>query len=240
MLQDIDEGKEIRLFDTFKRVLVESFYKILPIALVWAFLWFILSVINALLKSEETQEDHERSVQAVAETLAGYEKFSFSRVLIDALQKGIRMAVFLVIPAIAWEGYGTKDALKRGIAIFKARLKQFTFGYVLTWVASGWVFLPVFLCILFGTKHDGKPPLIEFPPEVWVGVIIYTGFAWSFSIYLEQMYMACLYRWHMKWEGLCKEALSKGQPLPEFNAIQPPVFLKSIPEMKKYFSDKDH
>lgn len=236
MLQDIEERKSVGLLNTFNRVLFENFVDILPIAIVWAFLWFILSIISAILSKKDKDGDEPLTAQSAAETLAGYESFSFSRAFIDALQKGIRMIVFLIMPAIAWENLGSIAAIKKGFVVFRARLKQFTVGYALTYAASALVFLPAAVMLELGRngKH-GAPPLVHFSDHAWMGLIVYIGFVWSFSMYLEQMFTASLYMWHLKWEWLCKEAKKKGDPLPEFNDVRPPQILKTLPELREFF-----
>ncbi len=236
MLQDIEAGKSVSLLNTFKRVFFENFKAILPVAIIWAFLWFLLSVISLLLGKKDKDSDEELTAQSAAEALAGYESFSFSKAFIDALKKGIRMIVFLIMPAIAWENLGAFDAIKKGVAVFRARLKQFSIGYLLTYAASALVFLPAGVMFILGSKDKhGGDPLIVFSDEAWMMLIFYIGFAWSFSMYLEQMFTASLYMWHLKWESLCKEAKIKGYALPEFHDVQPPQILKTLPELKKFF-----
>lgn len=236
MLQDLEERKTTGLFDTFRRVLFENFIDILPIAIVWAFLWFILSIIGAILSKRDRNRTEAFTAQSAAETLAGYERFSFSSLFIDALQKGIRMIVFLIMPAIAWENLGSIAAIKKGFAVFRVRLNQFTMGYALTFGASALAFLPAVVMVELGTDgKDGAPPLVHFSDHAWIVLTVYIGFAWSFSIYLEQMFTASLYMWHLKWEKLCKEAKEKGDPLPGFNEVHPPQILKTLPELKDFF-----
>ena len=240
MLQDIEERKSLGLISTFKRVLFENFVYILPIAIIWAFLWFILTVISAALSKKDKDDNRELTAQSAAETLAGYESFSFSRAFIDALEKGIRMIVFLIMPAIAWENLGSVAAIKKGLSVFRARLKQFTVGYALTYAATVLIFLPAGVMIQLGAKgKHGEPPLMHFSDHAWMGLIVYIGFAWSFSMYLEQMFTASLYMWHLKWEWLCKEAKKIGDPLPEFNDVRPPLILKTLPELREFFKPEE-
>jgi hypothetical protein len=43
--------------------------------------------------------------------------------------------------------------------------------------------------------------MIQFTEHQWMGLILYIGLAWSFSMHLEQMFSACLYLWHLKREA---------------------------------------
>ncbi len=40
---------------------------------------------------------------------------------------------------------------------------------------------------------------VHLPNEIWIAIIIYEGIIWSLGIYLEQMSVALLYLWHLKW-----------------------------------------
>jgi hypothetical protein len=119
---------------------------------------------------------------------------------IDALKKGVRMVMFLIMPAIAWDNLGFFAATKKGLSVLRAHLGDFASGYALTYAAAAIVFLPPWIIFELRTGRHSNPPLIHFSDSVWVVTTIYVGLAWSFCIYLEQMFMAQLYLWHMKWE----------------------------------------
>jgi hypothetical protein len=73
--------------------------------------------------------------------------------------------------------------------------------------------------------------MINFPEWVWVAVIIYSGLAWSFCMYLEQMFTAQLYLWHLKWEESVLEAKKRNQPLPLFKDTEQPALLAKVPNL---------
>ena len=52
---------------------------------------------------------------------------------------------------------------------------------------------------------------------------LYIGCAWSYSIYLEQMFMAELYLWHLKWERSGKAG--------SIEQIPPPQLLDNVHEL---------
>jgi len=85
--------------------------------------------------------------------------------------------------------------------------------------------------IELGTPHKGNPPLYHFPPEVWVGVIIYIGLAWSLSMYLEQMFMANLYNLQMNWVKIAAIAKANGEKVLEFHQM-PLSKLIDFPDLK--------
>jgi hypothetical protein len=203
---------------------------LLPLALIWAIVWFALVLVEALLSRENKDEDpaaETLDAQSAAEALAGSGDFSFSAGFIRALQKGVRMVMFLVVPAIAWEGLGPVEAARRGVEILQENQAEFARGYVLTYVATFAAAIPAALIFLLGSSRHGAP-IIAFPEWVWVGEIIYLGLLWSLSIYLEQLFMAQIYVWHLTWERAMREALDTGAKLPElFDTPCPEMFAKS-------------
>ena len=72
---------------------------------------------------------------------------------------------------------------------------------------------------------------IEFSDMSWYICILYIGIAWSYSIYLEQMFAAELYLWQMKYEKEVAKAKRVGDKIPEFNDIKRPFVLDEIPDL---------
>ena len=212
---------------TFRKDLVN----ILPLAMAWAFLWFALSLLEALLsrRDDEDSDDPRLDAESAAEAIAGYGSFSLSRAFLHALQKGVRMVVFLILPAIAWENMNFAEATHKGLIVLKTHLGEFARGYALTYAAAVVVFLPPAIVFELGSSHHHLAPLVHFPDAVWVATIIYCGLAWSFSLYLEQMFVAQLYLWHMKWERKFAVARVMKRPLPELKDIEPPALLAKTP-----------
>lgn len=213
------------------KVVGKDMLSVLPLSLIWAIIWFVLTVLEALLsksKNKRTNDDT-LTAQNAALTLANYGKFSFTEAFIEALQKGVRMVMFLILPAIAWENLGTFKAIKKGLAVLRAHLGLFGSGYALTYAAAAIVFIPAAIVLELGTSHHGNPSLIRFPDYFWVATIIYMGFAWSLSMYLEQMFMAQLYLWHMNWESETAKASKEGKPPPTFESVPRPELLTKTP-----------
>jgi hypothetical protein len=228
MIRQIEVGNPSLIRATAK-ALGKDMFRVLPLSIVWATIWFVLTVIEAFLsKKKESNDDNTLTAQNAAATIANYREFSFSAAFIDALKKGVRMVMFLIMPAIAWENLGFLAATKKGLSVLRTHLGDFGSGYALTYAAAAIVFLPGIIFEL-GTGRHGNPPLIHFPDSVWVGTIIYVGLAWSFCIYLEQMFMAQLYLWHMKWESKVEIAKEEHQPLPEFHSVGRPELLVKTP-----------
>lgn len=234
LIRQIETGKSIELFSaTF--LAIPKIVKSLPVTVIWALLWFLITVIEMLLRrrSDEDNEDMEFNAENVAKAVAGFEDLSLSAAFFDALKKGVRMVVFLIYPSISWEKNGFSKSVKRGLAIVKAHKTEFVTGFVLTDLAAAIVFLPpAILFFLSGKLH------IEFPDWVWFITLAYCGFAWSFSILLEQMFAAELYLWHMLWERNCSIARINGDELPEFEHVKRPSILDSDADLSLVY-EKD-
>jgi hypothetical protein len=230
MIRHIEEG-EPSLTRAAADVLGRDFLRVALLSLVWAVIWFTLTIIEALLSKRRGNDDSNFNAENAAKTLAGYGEFSLTGAFFEALQKGVRMVVFLVLPAIAWDNLGLIGAAKKGLAVLKAHLGDFARGYALTYAAAGVVFLPPAIMFKLGTGNHGHAPLVQFSAEAWVGLIIYIGLAWSFCMYLEQLFMAQLYLWHQKWEAAAEAARRRGEPVPNLHEVEQPLLLAKVPNL---------
>lgn len=231
MIRQIETGKP-SLARAFVGRLGRDLPRIFLLSVAWAIIWFALTVLDAILsRRDKDDQDDALTAQNAAETIANYRSFSFSSAFVEALEKGVRMVMFLIMPGIVWEKLDTFAASKKGLAVLRAHLGDFGAGYALTYAASAIIFLPPAIMFQLGTRRHGHPPLIHFPDGVWIGVIIYMGFAWSLSIYLEQMFMAQLYLWHMKWEQEAREAAERNMDPPSFRSVKRPELLRDVSDL---------
>jgi len=226
LIQQLESENKMSVTKAFGYTLGHNTIKILPIVIVWTIIWFILLVIQALLSKDKKRKKESFSAENAAKTLAGYRSFSFSQAFFEALQKGVRMVIFLILPAIAWENLGFWKAIKKGLGVFRAHLSVFVTGFVLTGLAASIVFLPPALVFYLSVKME-----ISFPDWVWVTTIIYAAFAWSYSIYLEQMFTAELYLWNYKWEKAVAKAQQEGKPIPSLKDVPRPSVLDDVPDL---------
>jgi hypothetical protein len=229
MLEQIEINNEISLFKAMWHTYDISMLRAFPIILIWAILWFIVIIIQALTsdKKNKRKKNMEMNTKNVAKALSGFQKFSLSRALFEAVKTGLRMAVFLIFPAIVWEEDNWSTSIKKGLGVLRFHYKQFAAGFVLTQASAALVFLPAAIFFYI----DGKESIGEFPDFVWHIVIVYTSFAWSYSIYIEQMFVADLYLWHKIWQRECDVAESNGEPLPELSDVSSPSFLDGVDEL---------
>ncbi|HZC37557.1 MAG TPA: hypothetical protein VE221_02650, partial [Sphingomicrobium sp.] len=168
MIRQVEVG-EPSLFRAIGKAFGKDVFRILPLAIVWAIVWLILTLIEAILSKKRGGDNDTLTAQHAAETIANYRDFSFSSAFIEALQKGVRMVVFLIMPAIVWDNLGLYDATKKGLAVLRAHLSDFGAGYALTYAAAAIVFLPPAIIFELGTGRHGNPPLMHFPDSVWIG-----------------------------------------------------------------------
>lgn len=226
LIQQLESGQKLSVAKSFGYTLSHNTIKILPIVFVWTIIWFILLVIQVLLSKDKKREKESFSAENAAKTLAGYRSFSLSRAFFEALQKGVRMVVFLILPAIAWENLSFWQSVKKGLAVFRSNLSAFVTGFVLTGLATTIIFLPPALLFYISGELE-----VSFPDWVWVITIIYIAFGWSYSIYLEQMFAAELYLWNYKWEKEVAKAQQEGRPIPSLNQVSRPSVLDDVHEL---------
>lgn len=231
LLQQKETGKK---FNLTKAVLITFSYNLVPImllSLVWSFVWFILVVIKIFTKKKNSGSEEE-NVENVARTLSGGSD-SFATFSIDLMLKGIRMVVFLIIPAFAWENKGIRKSISRGFEILGQRKAEFLGGFTLSLAVEFIIFLPA--GIMFYLSDKG----MEFPDWSWFICIFYVGLAWSYSIYLEQMFAAELYLWQMAfekevaiWSKKKSEYGDFKDDYPDFSKIRRPSIIDNIPDLE--------
>ncbi|TSC54265.1 MAG: Uncharacterized protein LiPW31_188 [Microgenomates group bacterium LiPW_31] len=227
LIQQLETGQRMSLTKALGYTLGQNILKIIPLVFVWAIIWFILTIIQVLLSKKKRESEKEPfTAENAARTLAGFQRFSLSRAFFKALEKGVRMIMFLILPAIAWENLGFWKSVKKGLAVFQAHLSEFVTGFILTGVAAMFIFLPPAILFLISDKLE-----VSFPDSVWVATIIYIAFAWSYSIYLEQMFTAELYLWHLRWEKEVTKAQREIRPIPSMREVQRPSVLDEVHEL---------
>ncbi len=226
LIQQLESGQKMSLAKAFEYTISHNTIRILPIVFVWTIIWFLLLLLQALLSRDRKTERESFSAENAAKTLAGYRSFSLSQAFFEALQKGVRMVVFLILPAIAWENLSFWQSAKKGLAVFRSNLSAFVTGFVLTEFVAIIIFLPPALLFYISDELE-----VTFPDWVWLITIIYIAFAWSYSIYLEQMFTAELYLWNHKWEREVAKAQKEGRPIPTLNQVPRPSVLDDVHEL---------
>ncbi len=226
MVEQVERGGEPSLERAFRDSLGENLVAMLPLVLVWSVVWFLLSVVQALFE-DDSRDSEDYSPENAARALADGSG-SLLGAGIDALKKGVRMLVFLVMPAIAWEGRGFRDAVGRGYDVFRNNVAAFVTGFSLTYVLAGLLFLPVSL-LLFAVDEG----LLTLSSTQWYLVIGYSGLVWTVSIYLEQMFVADLFLWHKEYEQAVAAARRRGHERPSMREVPRPTLLDDVASLEE-------
>ena len=219
-MQQMESGEKISFSKAFAEAVGIDFIRIIPIAIIWSILWFIIVVIRALTSKKRGSGKSEPSPRDAARTLGGAESgpFSWLRLGLSMIEKLIRMVVFLSLPAIAWENKGPFSALGKAFGVIKRHAVQFLTTYTLTGIAA--LFMAIPLVIIFALDESG----VKFSDLFWTVVIIYEGIVWTLGIYLEQMSTGMLYLWHLKW-------VQNGS-VGELSSVPKPDLLDDVYELK--------
>lgn len=227
LLQQKETGRPFNLFKSLGETLTKNILHILILSFIWAAIWFLLTILEAIFRNKNSSGDSDKeTAENVARTLAGADDVSLLSLTFDALKKGIRMIVFLIMPAFAWEDLGVGKSFKRGLSVLKQRVTEFISGYTLSYLAAFIVFLPPSIMFYMSGKLK-----IDFPEWSWVACIIYIAFAWSYTIYLEQMFTAELYLWQLKWEREVRKAEKEGRKPPKFHEVERPSIIDDRPDL---------
>lgn len=195
LLQQAEKDQKFSLVKALRETIFNDAIKAIPIAIVWAVLWLFLLILRVLTSRKNSSSKAEPSMEDAAKTLGGVNSgpIGWSSLGISMLEKLLRLVSFLALPGIAWENKGPFQALGESINIIRKNPIQFLSVYTLTGVAATIMSLPL-IPIFVGVKEG-----IEYSHLTWTLVLLYEGIIWSLSIYLEQMMLALLYQWHMKW-----------------------------------------
>ena len=102
------------------------------------------------------------------------------------------MIVFLILPAIAWEDLGPVNAFRKGPYILGEVKKEFMVAYGM----SG-IFALTVMAVPGVIYYVDQKLTLNLPELFWVAVLIYMAFASSFSLTIEQLYVAKLYSRYM-------------------------------------------
>jgi len=222
LIQQLETGKPISvrtaLADTVKKDLIRS----LPIMVGWAFLWLILILAEVMLSKKKSNKE-EFSPENAAKALANYQDITIGEALVRTVNKGLRIIIFLILPAIAWEGKRPIDAAKKGLTILHTHLYRFAKGFLVTELAALILFAPPGLLFLVSDKLS-----VEFPDIIWYYAMAYCAFAWSLSVFIEQMFAAELYLWHLIWEKEVEISQKRCTRIPKFVEVKRPDVLDEV------------
>jgi hypothetical protein len=226
MVEQVERGGAPSLSRALGDTVRENLLSMLPLIVVWSVVWFLLSVVEAFFE-DDSGEPGDFSAENAARALGGGNT-SLLGLGFDALKKGVRMLVFLVLPAIAWEDRDFVAASRRGYGVFRDNVAAIATGFSLTYLVAGALFLPA--VVIFEASDLG---LITLSATEWSLVVGYLGVAWSFSIYLEQMFVADLFLWHKEWEQAVDAARRDGRSEPSMRDVPRPTLLDDVASLEE-------
>lgn len=229
MIEHIETGNKPNFFKALSDTFSRNFIKAFPIMLVWAIIWFVIEIIEALTRKKRNNNDddsQEKSYINIAKTISGYKELTLGTLTLDLIKSGVRMVVFYIYPAIAWENQTTLNAIKKGFAGIKNNALNFVTSFFTIEMASVFIFLPAGLMISFADVFN-----INYSELTWKLLILYIACAFAYYLYLQQMSAAILYMWNMKWEKAVQEAIKEGREIPKLEDIKRPDLLDDIPDL---------
>jgi hypothetical protein len=170
LLQHIETGKPMQLGRPVFDTLVRNIWAIVPLALVWSLVEVALWIVEAILTSGDRKSASSRAVES----------------FFDFLTKGLRLSVYLALPAIAWEEVNAYQAVRRAIRIIRTQFASFLGALTFSGIFFALVGLPMGLVAYFAP---------DWVKAHWKPLLIYSAMMWTLKTYLEQMMMAELYLW---------------------------------------------
>lgn len=192
--QQVETDGKIKFWKAVGDAIQKDFIKALPILLIWAVIWFILSLLQVLFSRRKKNDTNESfSAKAAARTMmgSGSDK-SLASSFFGALSKSVRMLSFLILPAIAWEDLSPLSAVKKGIEVFKMSKTQFAKAYVSTSAFAVAVYIVPSMIFYMDSKQS-----LNLPDVFWYAVLVYIALASSLVFMVEQLYVAQIYLWFM-------------------------------------------
>jgi hypothetical protein len=227
LIEQDENGKKLNMLKAISDSLSNNIGHIIILSFIWSIVWFTLVILKFIFSKKDKNGDDEVSAENIAKTLNGSESFSWTNFTFDALIQALRMIMFIIVPAFAWENRGFSKSFKRGVSIIGLRTSNFIEGFIISLGVQFIVYLPPSIMFYLNNKLN-----IEFHEIAWYICIVYTGFAWSFTIYVEQLFGAQLFMWQLKYEKAYNKAAKNNLRIPKFSEIEKPQLLDEIYEFK--------
>jgi hypothetical protein len=204
IIQQIERGERANLVKAFFKLFSKDLLRALPIMVIWAAIWLILNLLELLVSNRKGGPNA-------------------ALIFLDQIEKGVRMLVFLTLPAIAWDNKGPFAAIAQGITIIKRSFSVFTTGFALTELIAIFILLPSTVYISIMNYY--QLPLTNID---WIVICLYSVIAWTLSIFAEQIFTARYYLWYQNWQQACTEAKANGQAEPALGSMPIPEPLRQV------------
>lgn len=228
IIEQIETNNKVNLLKALSDAIFIDTYKALPIIFIWAIIYFILEILEAIFSRRNKDNNHKTaSYENIAGTLSGYDSFSLTSLSFDIVKSGIRLIVFFIFPAIAWEDENCIGAIKKGTSAIKEHFQELLTGFISIEFVALILGIPAGIMLSL-SEHK----IMTFSDTAWLYLILYIAFASSLYLYLQQMFVASLYLWIIKWKRAVRKAKLAKMPIPELKDITPPSLLDNIPDLK--------
>lgn len=227
IIEQIETNNKVNLLKALSDAIFIDTYKALPIIFIWAIIYFILGILEAIFSRRDRDDNKTESYENIAGTLSGYDSFSLTSLSFDIVKSGIRLIVFFIFPAIAWEEENFIGAIKKGTSAVKEHFQELLTGFISIEFVALILGIPAGIMLSL-SEHK----VMTFSDSAWLCLILYIAFASSLYLYLQQMFAASLYLWIIKWKRAVRKAKLAKMPIPELKDITPPSLLDNVPDLK--------
>lgn len=227
LIQQIEKGQPSSLIHAAWEVISWNMLHSLLIVLLWTPLWFIFTIIDITLGEDEdgSHADEHMIGPAVGVVGGDLRSFQFSRAFLRVLSKTMRLGVFLILPAIAWEQRGAIPGARRGLSVLRWHVAEFSTGLITSEIFA---FVLLFPLILFFSLVQGLE--LSLPQEGLPLGILYFTLTCSLIFYVEQIFAALLFLWHLRWEAAWEPDRDSEAARPKLADIPMPSLLDSVSE----------
>ena len=197
-IQQIETGEKICILKALYEAFVKNLIKGLPLIIIWT----IISFIGKILKGKRSKE-----------TFFG---------------TCIRLSMYCILPAIAWEDYGSIGAIKRGIKVLKKTYTEIFFSIVQTSVIGFLLILPIPIVVWMIFTFSGNIQTCLIVIVLFIGYAVFVG---ALCEYVGQMFAASLFIWYKKWEREVRNARINNTSEPSLYDIPMPSLLDDVPDL---------
>lgn len=216
LMQHLENGRSPSLLRALKDTVVHNIWSLIPLMLIWNALLIGILVIEVIAKI---------TVNMVASFYGGAADEtarSATDQIFDFVRKGMRMFIFLSIPAVAWKDKGFIGSLKEAYNITTEHLSQFSSGFMASVFLAMLFFSPLYILNEF--------ELVNLSSNLFV---IYGAVAATYIIYSEQFFTAQLYLWNYRWRQEVIYAKKNGEKVPDLEDVDKPSLIDDVSEFRR-------
>jgi hypothetical protein len=145
-----------------------------------------------------------------------------------AADKGLSMAIYLMLPSIVWSDLDVFKAINKGFSALNTISTEFVLDIFEVMFIGLFLSLPVVVLLFLGHNYKGHIAPFHFSTNFWLGSLAYEVLIGSMMTYFQQLFIAQLYLWYLKWEKKADEAIKANAPYPRIREIEPPILLQDF------------